>query len=103
MTQYRLRSTAERGCHPPAVLAECGAANRIDAPLNPVETSIGDPMFDRRCTKAEIQQLPPSDDPMLPPCQAPSSLTNLTVQNRPHEVVKAPADMDSPPLGRKPA
>jgi hypothetical protein len=61
----------EDGGHPAAVLGQLGAADGVHARMDRVQPALTDPVLDALPREPKRKQLPPSDDPVLPPREVP--------------------------------
>jgi len=53
------------------VLGQLGAPDRVDARVDRVQPALADPMLNALSREPKRKQLPPSDDPVLPPNEVP--------------------------------
>jgi hypothetical protein len=69
VTEHPLLAARKRASHPPAAMANCRVPDRIDAHVERMQKPDADHALDRAVAEPKLQQLPVSDDTMLPGCQ----------------------------------
>lgn len=71
MAQDGSLPTHQDGRRPATLAADLGSPDGIDPTCQQVQPPRREPVFDRTDAQAEIEQLPSSDDAVLPPRQRP--------------------------------
>jgi hypothetical protein len=66
VTEHSTRATSENRGHPAAIRTHRGTTDRVDTSMNWVQPPTRDSMPDSPWRVSESQQLPPSNDPVLP-------------------------------------
>lgn len=97
MAEHSTRATGENRSHPATMWRKRWSTDGIDAPVNQVQATDEDPVFDRLGRKAEVKQLAARDHIVLLLRQSPCFRRPRLVSWGPHRGPKSPIARALPP------